>query len=217
MKKIKKLLTIGLAFLLTLCMGIGLTSCAPPTDSSNSSQASSSCEHSYEWVCNENGHQKVYTCGCPYSDIIELHTDNDNNHTCDICGYVDNQKDEPDKSIISLSEEIEIQFDLSQENSWWNSNSTVDFTDDKILICFKKTTTYPQLSIEDFNFENGESIEYISLRPTGGKYEITENFTQIAVINLKEKGRDRVIEAVRYFERISIIYCAEPNYIFSIE
>ena len=55
------------------------------------------------------------------------------------------------------------------------------------------------------------------LRPIDGNYGNVENYTQIAKINLKEKGRDKVIEAVRYFERISIILCAQPNYIYSIE
>ena len=120
------------------------------------------------------------------------------------------------KSIISLPAEIESQFDLSQEKSWWFPDVNAEFTDSEILICFKETTTYPELSIEDFNFENAESIEYISLRPTGGKYENAENYTQIAVIRLKEKSLDRVVEAVHYFQRISIIFCAEPNYIYQI-
>lgn len=122
-----------------------------------------------------------------------------------------------DKSIISLSSEIESQFDLTDEKIWWNSNTNIDFADDKIIIIFKKTTMYPELLIEDFDYENAESIKYLFLRPTGGQYENAENYRQIAVINLKEKGRDRVIEAVLYFERISIIRCAEPDYIYGIE
>ena len=116
-----------------------------------------------------------------------------------------------DKSVISLSPEIESQFDLSQEKVWWTYDENADFTDSEMLVCFKKTDTYPELSVADFNFENTESIEYISLRPS--EFETPQDFTQIAVIHLKEKGRDKVIEAVRYFERISIIYCAEPNHL----
>ena len=122
---------------------------------------------------------------------------------------------EENPTIISMPLEIESQFDLTEEKIWWKNDSTVDFADDTILVCFKYTATYPELSIEDFNFDNAERIEYLFLRPNNGAYN--KDFTQIAQIYLKEKGRDKVIEAVRYFERISIILVAEPNYIYGIE
>ena len=418
MSKFKRLLTMGLTGLLAFGM---FTGCESPT-------VSSSCEHTYEWVGFEGGHQKVYTCGCPYLDVAELHSDNDKNAYCDICGYyvgvgqsiepiypveksyfevidelqisdieriekteyqgsvspyhrapdqhtitnslqdvesvytwlkdlqatiasvpdseaqveggsstvflihtadyyfkiIKNPRDYlyingkyyahsseiPDivggetsytfetysdkaelylggekvkeysfdfeqlvcvnankqltgkylyklvtdfgelylydgthfirdnrvyeivgmvdfsqifeeftyqPSIISLSAEIESQFDLTGKKYWWHSGTNADFADDSILICFQKTTTYPELSVEDFMYENAESISYICLRPTGGQYENAEKYTQIAEITLKEKGRDKVIEAVQYFERISIIVAAEPNYLWSAD
>ena len=45
------------------------------------------CEHTCEWVGYEGGHQKVYTCGCSYPDIVELHRDNDDDNKCDVCGW----------------------------------------------------------------------------------------------------------------------------------
>ena len=42
MKRIKKLLTIGLAVLLMLCMSISFSAC--------DTSANSSCQHTYEWV-----------------------------------------------------------------------------------------------------------------------------------------------------------------------
>ena len=79
MKKIKKLLTIGLAVLSMFCMSISFSACDTP--------ANSSCQHTYEWVGSEGGHQKVYTCGCEYSDIVELHSDNNSDYVCDVCGW----------------------------------------------------------------------------------------------------------------------------------
>ena len=79
MKKIKKLLTIGLAVLLMLCMSISFSACDTP--------ANSSCQHTYEWVGSEDGHQKVYTCGCEYPDIVELHSDNNSDYVCDVCSW----------------------------------------------------------------------------------------------------------------------------------
>ena len=55
------------------------TGCNPSTNSS--------CKHTYEWNCNKETHQKVYTCGCPTPDIVEFHLDTDSNQICDICKY----------------------------------------------------------------------------------------------------------------------------------
>ena len=43
--------------------------------------------HTYEYVCNEDTHQKVFTCGCPSPDIAEEHSNFDADLYCDICGY----------------------------------------------------------------------------------------------------------------------------------
>ena len=79
MNKLKKLLTISLSVLLMLCVSITFSVCDNP--------ANSSCKHTYEWVGNEGGHQKVYTCGCEYPDIAELHRDNNSDYVCDVCGW----------------------------------------------------------------------------------------------------------------------------------
>lgn len=76
MKKIKKVLTISLAVLL---MGVSLSACDTPTNSS--------CKHTYTWSANDYTHQKVYTCGCAFPDIAQEHADDDNDGLCDVCGY----------------------------------------------------------------------------------------------------------------------------------
>ena len=103
MKKIKKLLTIGLAVLLMLCMSISFSACDTP--------ANSSCEHTYEWVGSEGGHQKVYTCGCEYPDIVELHSDNNSDYVCDVCGWaMDGILPEfvPEASYFEVIDELKI-------------------------------------------------------------------------------------------------------------
>ena len=81
----KKLVTL----LLTICSTFAcFTACDIPIGYSNDSQSgASSCEHTYEWAGSEGGHQKVYTCGCPYPDIVELHSDNNSDYVCDVCGW----------------------------------------------------------------------------------------------------------------------------------
>lgn len=74
----KKLLFL----LLTVAIVICLTSCdwfeIKPDDTH---------EHTWEYIQYETGHFKQFTCGCPSSDIIGEHCDNDGNLFCDVCGY----------------------------------------------------------------------------------------------------------------------------------
>ena len=70
----------SVCLILSFCVGCNSN---PAVSSSNSS----SCEHTYEWECNAQTHQKVYTCGCDTPDIAELHIDADENFICDICKY----------------------------------------------------------------------------------------------------------------------------------
>lgn len=44
-------------------------------------------QHTYDYICNEDTHQKVYTCGCSSPDIAEEHSNFDADLYCDICGY----------------------------------------------------------------------------------------------------------------------------------
>lgn len=95
------------ALLLTVCATfVCLVACQIPTDISSNdssieisssdepesspfeeSSMDSSCEHTYEWIFDENKHQKVYTCGCFSPDAAEAHIDSDENAYCDICEY----------------------------------------------------------------------------------------------------------------------------------
>lgn len=43
--------------------------------------------HTCDYICNEDTHQKVYTCGCFSADIAEEHVNYDADLHCDICGY----------------------------------------------------------------------------------------------------------------------------------
>lgn len=44
-------------------------------------------EHTFKYISYEETHFKQYTCGCPSSEIIELHSDSDIDFICDICAY----------------------------------------------------------------------------------------------------------------------------------
>lgn len=45
-------------------------------------------EHTYgEWLRYPQGHYRPYTCGCPQTEILDNHIDEDDNGICDVCGY----------------------------------------------------------------------------------------------------------------------------------
>lgn len=76
----KKLLSFVFA---TIAVVGCFTACGGATDGSTTP-----CEHTFEYSVTEQGHQKIYTCGCPTPDIMELHIDVDENSFCDVCGYL---------------------------------------------------------------------------------------------------------------------------------
>ena len=59
-------------------------------------------------------------------------------------------------------------------------------------------------------------MEYLALRPPEYYYQPgyedwVANFTQIASITLKEKSKEKVVEAIKYFESLEIIKSASPD------
>ena len=43
-------------------------------------------EHSFAYQPTEEGHVKQCTCGCPYTEVVEDHTDGNGDECCDLCG-----------------------------------------------------------------------------------------------------------------------------------
>lgn len=104
------------------------------------------------------------------------------------------------------------QFDLSDPKEYWKGTVDDDFADDVVLIVMRKTKTYPELELRHFKLENAESVEYIALSPpNNGDYSNGEAYHQIAVIKLKEHGKDKVVEAIKHLEKLKFIKSASPN------
>ena len=91
------------SLLLVICSAVTcFTACDMFANVSNHS----SCEHTYKWVGSDGGHQKVYTCGCDSPDIVELHSDNNGDYQCDVCGWaIDGILPELADSLIQAYEE----------------------------------------------------------------------------------------------------------------
>ena len=87
-----------------------------------------------------------------------------------------------------------------------------------VKITFRKTSTYPELKIEDLKFKNAKDTSYyiyVTPPPDGHyywDYMKKEDFRQTAMIHLKEEGHDKVIEAIRHLEKLKFIKRAEPNF-----
>lgn len=67
-------------------------------------------EHTYDYVCNEDTHTKVYTCGCTSvkDEAAEEHQNFDADLFCDICGY--------DLSALIKGD---IEWHYSPTHHWW--------------------------------------------------------------------------------------------------
>ncbi len=72
-------------------------------------------EHTFEWLTNEQTHQKKYTCGCNSTDIAELHVNNNGDNTCDVCDYY-----------------FQINYNLIELESWLTSISPSEIKQIKI-------------------------------------------------------------------------------------
>lgn len=117
--------------------------------------------------------------------------------------------------FISI-ENISMQFDVTEKKVFWTGSIDNDYKDDRVYVIFKRTYTYPELEIDDLNFHNATSIDYISVKPVTAiencsiEY-LLYRYRQIACIYLKDTGKDKVIEAIEYFQKLDFIKCAEPD------
>lgn len=112
--------------------------------------------------------------------------------------------------------EILKHFDLEDDKYIWDENQEYDYADDMVILTLKRTKTYPKLEIGDFGIKNIESIEYVGgeLPPDyyfSDEYEGDGYYHQTVFVMLKIHGKDKVIEAIRAFDKLEFVRSAEPN------
>ena len=95
------------------------------------------------------------------------------------------------------------QYDLSDEKYSAHNYEDEDFTDDMVIIVFKRSLTNYKPKPSDFSFYNIKSIDFVNDNPSSGRH--------IAFVYLKLKSRDKVLEAVKYFDSLSIVQSVEAN------
>lgn len=126
-----------------------------------------------------------------------------------------NENDDNNSNNKRIAEILK-HFDLEDDKYIWDENQEYDFADDMIILVLKRTKTYPKLEIEDFGIDNIESIVYPGgeLPPDyyfSDEYEGDGYYRQIVYIMLKKHGKDKVIEAIREFDKLEFVSSAEPN------
>ena len=128
----------------------------------------------------------------------------------------DKDKTKEDEKVIEISS----YFDLTDEKEYWSGSIDNHFHPDKVKIIFKKTTEYPELTIEDFGILGIPllRIKYLALKPKTDfeKYHVP-SYRQMAILYLAEEGKEKVLEAIKLLEKIDFIQCAEPDLIYDIE
>ena len=92
------------------------------------------------------------------------------------------------------------QYDLNDEKIPAKVSDN-DFSDDMVIVILKRSPTKYKPTVLDFAFYNIENIEYL--------FENSERC--FLFVYLKYKGKDKVLEAVKYFDSLSIVYSVSPD------
>ena len=130
-----------------------------------------------------------------------------------------NRLEEYENPHTYTDEEVLAMFDLEEEAHVWKDNDQ-QFGFDLVIICFKKTSVYPKLKLENFHLSKAKRIEYVFLRPKDSNMddlEYIERYRQMAFVHLKKKTRDAVVTTIRELEALPFIASASPNYIHSFD
>ncbi len=106
-------------------------------------------------------------------------------------------------------------YDMSDPKITWAGNIDENFTDDRIIVILRKNSDKKVPSLSYYGLDNAKSIRYL-FGPSDSAEEGTLH-TDMAVIYLKEKGKDKVVEAIKIVEKKPIVKCVEPNYIYPID
>lgn len=87
-------------------------------------------EHTYgEWLQYPEGHYRPYTCGCPQTEILDKHIDEDNNGICDTCDYIILTQV---GVILQITQPLDNEI-ISQEFS--HKNNLIDFINNNYTEC----------------------------------------------------------------------------------
>ena len=86
-----------------------------------------------------------------------------------------------------------------------------DFSDDEILLVMFPEYNFVEYTANDFKCIGCIEVEDLTIAPTEGK------LCKILYLKLDTHSKENVLNAIRLLELRRDVYCAEPNYLMSIE
>lgn len=107
---------------------------------------------------------------------------------------------------VDLNETLAL-FDLTDPKQLWDGSTEIPFPLDRVYVILKKTTVYPELTVDHFYISNMASLEYKALNPTGEN----PNFRQRLVIYLKNHGKEEVLQAISELNDVEFVRTARPD------
>ena len=169
--------------------------------------------YGYDLLVYSNGN--FYALDEAYEQNILTADDISSIHECFMRSY-------NDKNIGELEKYIR-QFDLEGEKYIWSIEEDDELklggqiVLDRLIVTFKKTTTYPDFKLEYLGIEEADSYNWSNgPRPPDYFFEdenkkLLENFRQTIIIFLEPQTEDKIIELVREIEKLDFVYYVRPS------
>ena len=105
-------------------------------------------------------------------------------------------------------------FDLTDEKVIWNGDINDPYIcDDSVIVTLKKTETYPELKLSDFDLDNAISLKYLSSIVMPDNLPNPDNWRQTLVIYIKSEGKEKLVETIRKIEQLEFVKSVGPNMI----
>ena len=102
-------------------------------------------------------------------------------------------------------------YDLDDKSEKNKIDTQANFSLDSVLIVFKKSNTYPTLTIKHFDIKNTYKFSYLSKGPY-----YKPNCREIGIIYINGDSKRDVIKVIKELEKLPFVYAAEPNYIITL-
>ena len=105
-------------------------------------------------------------------------------------------------------------FDLTDEKVIWNGDiNNPNIRDDAVIVTLKRTETYPELKISDFELENATDMKYLGSVTMPENVPNPDKWRQSVIIYLIPEGKENLLETIRKLEQLEFVHKVEPSWI----
>ena len=103
--------------------------------------------------------------------------------------------------VLTKMEELLKHFDLTDPKEYWTGFESSNFATDVIEVTLRKTTTYPYLSLSDFDLDCAVRLDYINYKPIDNE----PNFRQKLSIQLKDVSNEQMESIVKQIDKLEFV------------